>query len=190
MMKYRLHRISVYIIYLVTSFFSIVCSSFKLDRVYFCYQILPESRFFICDHFCRLLKNCSSRNLCKSRQFAQNTISPHFLYLHNNKRNALNKNLMFSASTVATGMTGSAGTFHVGIEACLLVGGVVDRTKSSIGFVNCVMALHFVTVSYLVLGVLVAGVAISNAIFEAVPGMRLKKWCYTGTGRRQRKRIV
>ena len=66
-------------------------------------------------------------------------------------------------------------SLDVSIEAVVLVSFIVNFTDGAVGFVEGVIALHLVTVTFFVLGVLVAGVVVRNSIFEVVLRMGLKR---------------
>lgn len=57
-----------------------------------------------------------------------------------------------------------------GVEAIVLIGGVVNGANGTIGFHQRVLSLYGVTITSLVLGLDIAGVEIINAILESVFG--------------------
>lgn len=61
-----------------------------------------------------------------------------------------------------------------GIEAIVLIGGVVNCANGTIGLHQRVLSLDGVTITSLVLGLDIAGMEIINAILESIFGMRLK----------------
>lgn len=54
------------------------------------------------------------------------------------------------------------------VESVLVVGGVVDFSDGSVGFLESVISLYDVTVPSLVLALDVVGVWVVNAVFEFV----------------------
>lgn len=61
-----------------------------------------------------------------------------------------------------------------GVEAVVLVAGVVDLTECAVGLSHLVEALDDVAVPGLVLALVVAGVRVVHVVLEAVLGVRLR----------------
>lgn len=79
---------------------------------------------------------------------------------------------------VSSWVVGVARPGDHGVETVVLVGGVVNSTDGTIGFHKGVLALYHISVTALVLGFVVSGVGIFNAIFELVFGVSLKQKGY------------
>lgn len=80
------------------------------------------------------------------------------------------------AVTVAVdgGVVGVTALGDDGVEAVVLVAGVVDLTECAVGLGELVEALDDVAVPGLVLALVVAGVRVVHVVLEAVLGVRLR----------------
>ncbi|KAF9405906.1 hypothetical protein HW555_013532 [Spodoptera exigua] len=68
--------------------------------------------------------------------------------------------------------SGSGVVYH-GVEATVVVGGVLHSPDGAVGFVEGVRALHDITVAGLLLGLVVTGVAVSYGVVVLVFGVGL-----------------
>jgi len=64
---------------------------------------------------------------------------------------------------------------HDGIESIVVVRGILDDTRASVGLVHAVRAVNDVAVTHLVLRLHVACMRIVHAIIESVPRMGLQQ---------------
>lgn len=83
---------------------------------------------------------------------------------------------------VATVVRNRGSLVDDGVEAAVLVGGVVNGTDRTVGLDQRVLALHDVTVARLVLALDVAGVEVVDAVLERVLG-----WGLEGEGKEHGK---
>ena len=82
------------------------------------------------------------------------------------------------------GSGSGGGVVYHGVEAAVVVGGVLHSPDGAVGFVEGVRALHDITVAGLLLGLVVTGVAVSYGVVVLVFGVSVELFSagYDGGG--------